>query len=217
MDPALSSWERQLEPCARLKSRFRILQSTSVSASSGVMLRPPTPPELPRVHQAYDRLYPMAKGLFRPSFLGNGPTSLRGHLSRLLLWASSHPRLRAGLAAIPGAPFLVIQAGHINQEIVGFAYVTVRGFRRRRGTLGVFVLPQYQNRGIGRSLLAKTISECRRLGVGVLYLTVRPENRHAIHVFGGLGFAEVGQAATTNPPGGTVRMRLILTSGEQQA
>lgn len=57
----------------------------------------------------------------------------------------------------------------------------------------IAVRPQYRRRGIGRSLLAKALSEGRRIGCRYAILEVRPSNVAATQLYGKFGFRRVGR------------------------
>lgn len=57
----------------------------------------------------------------------------------------------------------------------------------------IAVRPQYRRRGIGRSLLAKALSEGRRIGCRYAILDVRPSNIAGMQLYDKFGFRKVGR------------------------
>ena len=65
------------------------------------------------------------------------------------------------------------------------------GFRHV-GTLGVGLLPEWREQGLGRRLIKETIDAARANGVTRVELETFASNSRAIHVFEGLGFKTEG-------------------------
>jgi ribosomal protein S18 acetylase RimI-like enzyme len=60
------------------------------------------------------------------------------------------------------------------------------------GVLGMGVLPQWRQRGIGRDLLAQTLAASRNCGLTRVELTVRASNAAAIALYNAAGFVLEG-------------------------
>jgi len=61
-----------------------------------------------------------------------------------------------------------------------------------RGDIGVSVAREYWNRGIGSALLAQIIAHAREIGIEIIDLQVRGDNRAAIHLYEKFGFEKIG-------------------------
>lgn len=57
---------------------------------------------------------------------------------------------------------------------------------------GLFVAPECQRRGIGRSLLEETIKEARKLGLRYLRLITATSSDSAMGLFRSIGFKQYG-------------------------
>ncbi|MBI3946789.1 MAG: GNAT family N-acetyltransferase [Armatimonadetes bacterium] len=60
-------------------------------------------------------------------------------------------------------------------------------------TLGLLVLKEYRDKGIGRRLMVALEEETRRLGKRRLYLSVWSANGPAFHLYTSMGYREVGR------------------------
>lgn len=60
-------------------------------------------------------------------------------------------------------------------------------------TLGLLVLKEFRDRGIGRRLMIALESEARRLGKRRIDLTVWGANKRAYHLYTSLGYREMGR------------------------
>lgn len=90
----------------------------------------------------------------------------------------------------PSASLLTAEA---DRKVVGFS---VLWFAADEGELGdIAVDPEYRGRGIGRTLLDRSIQEARSRGARSLYLEVRQSNDAARALYETAGFETVGQRA----------------------
>lgn len=71
---------------------------------------------------------------------------------------------------------------------VGFQYVLDEG-----EIANLAVDPKYRGRGVGYALLESLADECRRLGIRVIHLEVRPSNADALSLYRKCGFEEDGR------------------------
>jgi ribosomal protein S18 acetylase RimI-like enzyme len=86
-----------------------------------------------------------------------------------------------------GHPQLVaLSAG----EVVGWCDVTPkpRPIYAHSGVLGIALLPEFRNRGIGRQLIDRTLVAARTSGFHRIELTVREKNANAIELYKTVGF-----------------------------
>ena len=80
-----------------------------------------------------------------------------------------------------------------NGKIVGDASLTRLPRRmNHRGELGVSVLKEYWNRGIGSQLLLEIIRFAKENAFKVIDLQVRSDNLPAIHLYEKIGFQKIG-------------------------
>ena len=80
-----------------------------------------------------------------------------------------------------------------NGKIVGDASLTRLPRRmNHRGELGVSVLKEYWNRGIGSQLLLEIIRFAKENAFKVIDLQVRSDNLPAIHLYEKFGFQKIG-------------------------
>lgn len=90
----------------------------------------------------------------------------------------------------PSASLLTAEA---DGTVVGFS---VLWFAADEGELGdIAVDPEYRGRGIGRTLLDRSVQEARSRGARSLYLEVRESNDAARALYETAGFDTVGQRA----------------------
>jgi RimJ/RimL family protein N-acetyltransferase len=71
--------------------------------------------------------------------------------------------------------------------------------------VGIGLLAEYRNKGIGTSVLRNTLEWAKLQGFSHANLETRPENARALHVFHKVGFVPLGLASD-----GQVRMQLQL-------
>jgi len=62
---------------------------------------------------------------------------------------------------------------------------------RHHAELGIGLLPQYRNRGIGSELIVRSLEWAKFVGLHTVELTVSPQNSIAVHVFAKCGFKPV--------------------------
>jgi len=94
-------------------------------------------------------------------------------------------------ADCPDHLLLVVQDG---AQIIGWCRTFPAHCHNGDATasLGVGLLPDYRNRGIGAALVRASLSWARNAGLARITLTTRPDNHHAMHVFRKCGFAPTG-------------------------
>ena len=87
-----------------------------------------------------------------------------------------------------GVPFLV--AEH-EGSVIG--YVIAHHALDEAEILNLGVAPTRQRQGLGRALVVAMLAQLRELGVRVVFLEVRESNAVAHHLYGALGFTQVGR------------------------
>ncbi len=89
-----------------------------------------------------------------------------------------------------GAQLVALSGG----AVVGWCDIRRSPFEgfRHVGTLGVGLLPEWREQGLGRRLIKETIDAARANGVTRVELETFASNSRAIHVFEGLGFKTEG-------------------------
>ena len=93
--------------------------------------------------------------------------------------------------ALMRRPSVSLLTAEADGVVVGFA---VLWFSADEGELGdLAVDPEQRGRGIGRTLLDRSIEEARLRGAGTLYLEVRESNEAARLLYESAGFETVGR------------------------
>jgi len=78
---------------------------------------------------------------------------------------------------------LVVEDG---SQVVGWCRtlpVNCQSDRSTVASLGVGLLPDYRNRGIGTALVSASLDWANKAGMTRITLTTRPDNQRAMHVF----------------------------------
>ncbi len=94
---------------------------------------------------------------------------------------------------LAGYPVLVMEDEGV---VAGYAsFGDWRAFDGFRHTVehSVYVHPQHQGRGIGRSLMEALIVEARKIGKHVMVAGIEAQNQTSIHLHETLGFVTTGQ------------------------
>jgi ribosomal protein S18 acetylase RimI-like enzyme len=78
-------------------------------------------------------------------------------------------------------------------EILGYAGIEVSALWGEIDLINIAVDSRHRRRGVGRLLLGRVISLCRRRGVPILWLRVRASNRSAPRFYRQLGFRSRGR------------------------
>jgi len=94
---------------------------------------------------------------------------------------------------LAGYPVLVMEDEGV---VAGYAsFGDWRAFDGFRHTVehSVYVHPQHQGRGIGRSLMEALIVEARKIGKHVMVAGIEAQNQASIHLHETLGFVTTGQ------------------------
>lgn len=81
-----------------------------------------------------------------------------------------------------------------NDKVVGWADIFPEDNPRlaHRGSLGMGILPDYRNKGLGQKLLAKAIEKAKEFGLEKIELNVYTSNVNAIKLYRKMGFTEEG-------------------------
>ncbi len=74
-----------------------------------------------------------------------------------------------------------------NADNPGYGYVD-----DRTPELAIAILPQYRNKGLGKSLLIHLIEQAKADGYHQISLSCDPKNDNALHLYQKLGFEQVG-------------------------
>lgn len=75
-----------------------------------------------------------------------------------------------------------------NQYLVGYLIFTLDKIQKQGNIDSLFVLEQYRNHGIGKTLMDAAIQHLQEQGVNSIFLDVLPENNLAITFYESLGF-----------------------------
>jgi len=121
-------------------------------------------------------------------------------LSEIVLFHASIDT--APLAALHAACFpRAWDAAALSDMLAGpgaFAFAHDDGFVLGRTTadeaeiLTLAVAPRARGKGLGRALLQAAINKAKTMGAVTMFLEVGADNPHALALYAGLGFAEVG-------------------------
>jgi RimJ/RimL family protein N-acetyltransferase len=91
-----------------------------------------------------------------------------------------------------GLPQFVVLA---DGQVVGWCDIlpnTRKTLQSHCGTLGIGLLPDYRGRGIGRTLIRRTIDAAIAIGLTRIDLTVRADHLNAIALYKAVGFEAEG-------------------------
>jgi len=82
----------------------------------------------------------------------------------------------------------------INGQYVGSGDLRRETVRRKKhgGNIGISLLQEYREDGIGTKLLTHLIAEGKKLGLSLLHLTCLENNDRALHLYEKLGFKRCG-------------------------
>ncbi len=78
-------------------------------------------------------------------------------------------------------------------EILGYAGIEVSALWGEMDVINIAVAPAHRRRGVGRLLLTRILSLCRRRSVPLLWLRVRASNRGAQQFYRRMGFRARGR------------------------
>jgi len=155
-----------------------------------MIIKHPTLSDLNNIDALYDSLDKKDKELFNPGFLGK---RLSSHMfDKFLLRICISPPLRF-LLSVLGLPYFISLVAKEKKQICGFAYIKVKKKPLnddKNGSLGIFVLKRYRNRGTGNLLLKYLIQQASKEKLSKIYLNVFEENKTAYHLYKRVGFIE---------------------------
>lgn len=77
--------------------------------------------------------------------------------------------------------------------LIGYALVGPDSDNTEAWLQGLAVSEQYQGRGLGGMLMSNALGMMMRAGVSDAYITVRPGNKAAYHLYDKFGFVQVGE------------------------
>jgi RimJ/RimL family protein N-acetyltransferase len=97
------------------------------------------------------------------------------------------------LAAIEKGEVIQIVA-EINDHVIATTDVTIKtGTRSHVGDIGIIILKEYRDIGIGTEMLKQVFIQAKARGVKIVTLSVFATNSRAIYVYEKLGFRECGR------------------------
>jgi ribosomal protein S18 acetylase RimI-like enzyme len=99
------------------------------------------------------------------------------------------------------------------KEVVGWCDVIVsqQAGAQHVGTLGMGLLPNFRNRGLGGRLLQQTIEAARAAGVTRIDLEVFASSHAAVHLYERAGFQHAGRRRGAHPSDGHPENVLRMT------
>ncbi|MFI5021466.1 MAG: GNAT family N-acetyltransferase [Alphaproteobacteria bacterium] len=113
-----------------------------------------------------------------------------------------HPLDTRGEAAVvrvaKGEPLARAWIARIGREAVGYVVVTLGYSIEYGGRDGfiddLYLVPELRGRGLGRKMLAFTLSQAAQLGIGTLHLEVETSNDQATRLYRSAGFEATGRS-----------------------
>jgi RimJ/RimL family protein N-acetyltransferase len=97
------------------------------------------------------------------------------------------------LAAIEKGEFVQIVA-EVDKRMIANSELHIKtGLRSHVGDMGIIVLKEYRDIGIGTEILTQLIAQARKRGLKIVTLGVFETNKRAKHVYEKLGFRECGR------------------------
>jgi ribosomal protein S18 acetylase RimI-like enzyme len=101
-------------------------------------------------------------------------------------------RVFIGMSIAQRHPHFVALEGN---RVVGWCDVTPRErpTTRHVGVLGIGILPEWRERGVGRRLMERSLEAARTFPLARVELAVRADNARAITLYGKLGFEAEGR------------------------
>ena len=96
------------------------------------------------------------------------------------------------LTSVAGGTAIYVHA-YVNNVFIGNGRVMKGKFRHSHvGHLGISLIPEYRDEGIGSELMKVLIQEARTSGLVLLELSCYENNPRALHVYEKLGFQRIG-------------------------
>ena len=93
--------------------------------------------------------------------------------------------------------------------VMGYAFLSVGAGEAH--LLNLAVAPEFQNRGVGRALLAYVLQKGEQMGLERMFLEVRPSNHAAINLYDEAGCNEIGRRPGYYPaPNGTREEAIVM-------
>ena len=81
----------------------------------------------------------------------------------------------------------------LDGDLAGYTLIGPDSFNEEAWLLGLAVSERHQGRGLCRTLMAKAVSVMTSLGVTDGFITVRPDNEAAFHLYNSFGFTQDGE------------------------
>lgn len=78
-------------------------------------------------------------------------------------------------------------------DLAGYAMVCPNSDNTEAWLMGLAVSSRYQGRGFGRGLMTRAMVLMMEAGVSDAYITVRPDNDAALHLYQEFGFTQEGE------------------------
>jgi [ribosomal protein S18]-alanine N-acetyltransferase len=80
----------------------------------------------------------------------------------------------------------------LDGELGGYVLIGHNSDSQEAWLLGLGVIDRYRGRGLGRKLMARADEVCSASRVRTAYITVRPDNAAAVHLYKSYGFTQEG-------------------------
>lgn len=107
---------------------------------------------------------------------------------------------------------MVAVVAEVEGKFAGSCEITPkRGYSSHLGSLGISLLAEYRDAGIGQEMMLEAERQVRRLGVEVIDLEVFESNARAIHTYEKIGYKITGKIPEALKYGGKYLDALIMT------
>lgn len=95
----------------------------------------------------------------------------------------------------PDCPYHLLLVVQDACHVIGWCrtFPSICNAYRQRADLGIGLLPEYRNQGLGTTLVRQSLDWARMRGIQYVTLTTRPDNIRALGVFTRCGFTFTGQ------------------------
>ena len=107
---------------------------------------------------------------------------------------------------------MVAVVSEVDGKFAGSCEITPkRGYSSHLGSLGISLLAEYRDSGIGQEMMLEAERQVRRLGVEVIDLEVFESNARAIHMYEKVGYKITGKIPEALKYGGKYFDAIIMT------
>lgn len=158
-----------------------------------IKIKPLSLNDLIKLNIIYDKLSDNTRRYFRPGFLGLKNINIRMLITTIFLALSIFNIFRIFFIkySLP-AFFSLVAIDSTYNKLIGFVFIQImKKYNHIVGNLGIFVIDEYQGKGIGSKLLKSILVSSQFLNLDLIYLTVFADNYRAIKLYKKYGFYPV--------------------------